>query len=103
MASSRRHERTPSVRRAQVPTVHIYDGSEVHLLADLPCQPSNFKTVEAQVKQCIEARRQELSSFAMVGGMMGRELLQEERRNFEGELRSLGLSIADADRSYKVG
>jgi hypothetical protein len=32
-----------------------------------------------------------------------RELLQEERRNFEGELRSLGLSIADADRSYKVG
>jgi hypothetical protein len=32
-----------------------------------------------------------------------RELLQKERRGYDGELRSLGLTIADTARTYKVG
>lgn len=32
-----------------------------------------------------------------------RELLQQERRDYDGELRSLGLTIAGTARTNKVG
>ena len=63
----------------QVPTVQMFHGAGVNRLANLSCQPTQFKEVEEQIKVCIESRRQELSEFAMVGGMMGREFIQETR------------------------
>lgn len=70
-------------------------------------QGENFLSGTQQREQRQESIKQELKAQGIEvlrrRQERMRELLQEERRNFEGELRSLGLSIADADRSYKVG
>ena len=61
----------------------VYDGAGVNRLHNLPCQPAQFKEVEQTLVDCIEVRRQELMEFAMVGGILGREMMEESREKNE--------------------
>jgi len=60
----------------QVPTIQIFDSIEApdlgNRLADLDCQPAQFKEVERTIIATIEARRQERMDLA-ADGMPGQE------------------------------
>ena len=40
----------------QVPTIQIFDGAGIHRLANLDCQPAQFKQVERTIVETIEER-----------------------------------------------
>ena len=73
----------------QVPTIQIFDGAGMNRLASLDCQPAQFKEVERTIVASIEARRQELMEFAMVGGQMGQEFIEAQRNKHERVLDDL--------------
>lgn len=87
---------------SQLPTIQIFDGAGCDRLASLPCQPAQFAAVEAQIVECIQARRQELAQFATMGGIMGRAMLEETRSQNAERMFDALVRDDDADTSPGV-
>jgi hypothetical protein len=71
----------------QVPTIQIFDGAGINRLANLDCQPAQFKQVEQTIAATIEERmrRQGHLDAEMAGAEMARDLDPPERGRGKSE------------------